>query len=124
LAQTILLIDQEYYTSDLIKTYLRADGWTVDHTLEPSEALKFIAENKRYNVIITDLVLPSITGFDLYRKIRQYDDQVKFMFLLNIMSSEVLRLMGSLDRNDIIKKDPLSINEVIWKVRATFMNSH
>lgn len=39
------------------------------------------------------------------------------MFLLAI-SSEAIRLMGSLDREDVIRKEPLSINEVIYKVRA------
>jgi hypothetical protein len=44
------------------------------------------------------------------------------MFLLSA-SSEALRLMGSLDRKDVIKKEPLSINELIHKVRAAFTNS-
>jgi hypothetical protein len=39
------------------------------------------------------------------------------MFLLSV-SVEAIRLMGSLDRSDVIKKEPLSINEVIGKVRA------
>jgi hypothetical protein len=43
------------------------------------------------------------------------------MFLLSV-SREALKLMGSLDREDVIKKEPLSINEVICKVRA-FTNS-
>ena len=31
---------------------------------------------------------------------------------------DALKLMGSLERNDVIKKEPLSMNEVIVKVRA------
>ena len=44
------------------------------------------------------------------------------MFLLKA-SIEELRLMGSLDRKDVIKKEPLSINEVIAKVRAAFTSN-
>jgi len=101
--------------------YLRADGFAVDHTPDPSEALKFASQMK-YQIVITDLVMRGMTGLDLYREIRSYDGEVRFMFLLSI-SSETLKLMGSLDRSDVIKKEPLSINEVICKVRAAVTNS-
>ncbi|MGH9991930.1 MAG: response regulator [Nitrososphaera sp.] len=120
--QTILLVDQKHSTANLMKTYLRADGFSVDHTPDPSEALKFASQMK-YEVVITDLVMRGMTGIDLYREIKStYDSRIIFMFLLSV-SSEALRLMGSLERNDVIKKEPLSINEVISKVRAAVTNS-
>ncbi|OLC24386.1 MAG: hypothetical protein AUJ08_05515 [Thaumarchaeota archaeon 13_1_40CM_3_50_5] len=119
--QPILLVDQKPNTATLMATYLRADGFSVDHTPDPSEALKFASEMK-YRVVITDLVMRGMSGLDLYREIRSYDDEVRFMFLLSV-SAEALRLMGSLDREDVIKKEPLSMNEVISKVRAALTNS-
>jgi DNA-binding response OmpR family regulator len=121
LQQTILLVDQKPNTAALMSTYLRADGFSVDHTPDPSEALKFASQIK-YEIVITDLVMRGMTGLDLYREIRSYDGEVRFMFLLSV-SSEALRLMGSLERGDVIKKEPLSINEVICKVRAALTNS-
>jgi DNA-binding response OmpR family regulator len=121
LSQTILLVDQKPNTATLMTTYLRADGYAVDHTPDPSEALKFASQMK-YQVVITDLVMRGMTGLDLYREIRSYDGEVRFMFLLSV-SSETLKLLGSLDRDDVIKKEPLSINEVIGKVRAALTNS-
>lgn len=121
LRQTILLVDQKPNTASLMRTYLRADGFAVDHTPDPSEALKFASQMK-YRVVITDLVMSGMSGLDLYREIRSYDGEVRFMFLLAV-SSEAIRLMGSLDRHDVIKKEPLSINEVMYKVRAVLTNS-
>jgi len=66
--------------------------------------------------------MSGMSGLDLYREIRSYDGEVRFMFLLS-MSREEIRLMGSLDRDDVIKKEPLSINEVIFKVHAAVTNS-
>jgi DNA-binding response OmpR family regulator len=105
-----------------MSTYLRADGFSVDHTPNPSEALKFASQIK-YRIVITDLVMQGMSGLDLFREIRAYDGEVRFMFLLSL-SSDAIRLMGSLDRQDIIKKEPLSINEVICKVHAAVTNSH
>lgn len=106
-----------------MKAYLRADGFAVDHTPNPKEAVVF-AGITDYSLVITDLVMQGMTGIDLYREIRcTCDRQVTFMFLLRL-SSEELRLMGSLDRKDVIKKEPLSINEVIAKVRAAITSNH
>jgi DNA-binding response OmpR family regulator len=121
LSQTILLVDQKPNTATLMSVYLRADGFAVDHTPDPSEALKFASQMK-YRVVITDLVMRGMTGLDLYREIRSHDLEVRFVFLLSV-SSEAIRLMGSLDRDDVIKKEPLSINEVICKVRGALTNS-
>ena len=84
-------------------------------------ALKFASQMK-YQIVIADLVMRGMTGLDLYREIRSYDGDVRFMFLLSV-STEALRLMGSLDRGDVIRKEPLSINEVMHKVRAVLTNS-
>jgi DNA-binding response OmpR family regulator len=89
----------------------------VDYTPSPNEALRF-ASMIRYDMVITELVMEEMSGIDLYREIKRRTDQTHFMFLLR-MSAEAIRLMGSLERGDIIKKEPLSINEVIGKVKAT-----
>ena len=100
--QTILIVDQKPITAALMSTYLRADGFSVDHTPDPSESLKFASQIK-YRVVITDLVMRGMTGLDLYREIRSHDHEVRFMFLLSV-SSEALRLMGSFERGDVIKR--------------------
>lgn len=121
LNETILLVDQKPNTAALMSTYLRADGFSVDLTPDPSMALKFASQVK-YNIIITDLVMRGMSGLDLYREVRSYDGEVRFMFLLS-MSTDAIRLLGSLDRDDVIKKEPLSMNEVIYKVHAAITNS-
>lgn len=119
----VLLVDQKQSTAELVKTYLAADGYEVDHTPDPSEALEY-ASRSQYGVVVTDLVMSGgMSGIDLYREIKSHDGRVRFVFML-VLSADVLRLVGSLDRSDFIKKEPLSMNEVIRKVRiASFTNS-
>jgi DNA-binding response OmpR family regulator len=122
LSESILLVDQKQSTASLMKTYLRADGYTVHHTADPKEALLY-ATHAEYSLVITDLVMREMSGIDLYREIRcTCDREITFMFLLR-PSTQELALMGSLDRKDVIKKEPLSINEVITKVRAAITSS-
>jgi DNA-binding response OmpR family regulator len=122
LRESILLVDQKPSTANLMKTYLRADGYAVDHFVDPVEAVAY-AEHNDYSLVMTDLVMRGMTGIDLYREIRCCcDRQITFIFLLRA-SREELHLMGSFQRRDVIKKEPLSINEVIMKVRAAITNN-
>ena len=66
---SILLVDQKHSTANLMKTYLRADGYAVDHTPDPKEAVVF-ATHTDYSLVITDLVMRGMTGIDLYREIK------------------------------------------------------
>lgn len=111
-------MDQKRSTAELMKVYLRAERYSVDHTPNPEEALA-LAINAQYGVVITDLVMRGMTGIDLFRELRSQDVSARFVFLLT-PSGEALKLMGSLEREDVIKKEPLSMNEVICKVRAAF----
>lgn len=114
----ILLVDQKPGTAILMKTYLTAGGYDVDHTPDPEEAVE-LASQLHYRVVITDLVMRGMSGIDLYREIKSCNLQVSFVFLLT-PSADSLKLMGSLERDDVIKKEPLSMNEVMYKVRAAF----
>ncbi|WP_337863284.1 response regulator [Nitrososphaera sp.] len=121
MSTAILLVDQKESTAGIIRTYLKADGYKVSHTPDPQEAVD-LASRSRYGLVVTDLVMREMTGIDLYREIRLRDSQTRFLFMLapSVLSSaaEALMLMGSLERDDVIKKEPLSMNEVICKVRA------
>jgi DNA-binding response OmpR family regulator len=120
--RSVLLVDQKQSTAQLVKIYLRADGYEVDHASDPLEALQY-ASRSQYGVVVTDLVMSGMSGIDLYREIRSCDVHVRFVFMLSLYG-DALRLLGSLKRSDVIKKEPLSMNEVICKVRAAFTNSH
>ena len=99
-----------------MKIYLVTGGYAVDYTPSPTEALEFASE-VTYDMVITELVMKGMSGIDLYREIKPHSKETRFMFLLRL-SPESLKLMGSLDRSDVIKKEPLSINEVMGKVKA------
>ena len=114
--QTILLVDQQRATADLMRVYLTTDGYDVDYTPFPSEALRF-ATFVTYDLVITELIMQGMSGVDLYQKIKRRAEKTYFIFLLRV-SAENIRLVGSLERDNVIKKEPLSMNEVVGKVKA------
>ncbi len=67
----VLLVEDEAPLSRVIRAKLQSFGLTVDVAGDGLEALSMIAPNK-YNVVITDLMMPQLDGVELLQKIQDY----------------------------------------------------
>ncbi|MBW6488935.1 response regulator transcription factor [Sulfurimonas sp.] len=68
----VLLIEDDIDMQTLISDYLKNYNLHVDAFAKPLEALSSLEKNRdRYAVVVLDLMLPQIDGFDVCRKIRQ-----------------------------------------------------
>ena len=76
----ILLVDDEYDITLVVRLVFEENGFKVDSFTDSSEAL----ENFRaglYDVVILDVKMPEMDGFTLYEKIKKLDDKVIVCFL-------------------------------------------
>ena len=71
----ILAVDDEPVILDLIKEILCNDGHTVDTTTSANDALKMIKE-KRYDLLISDVKMPEMTGIELIKKVKKIDSEL------------------------------------------------
>jgi len=112
----ILLLDDE---ASLIKwlTYaLEQKGYVVHATTDPKDALAAIKKEK-FDLVISDIKMPEIDGFDFLRRVRGYYPRVPFIFITayGSMDSAINALR---DRaSDYILK-PFSIDELVVRVKA------
>jgi DNA-binding response OmpR family regulator len=105
----VLLVDDEPDLNLTLKIVLEENGFKVDSFTDPLLAL----ENFRgeaagmYELLILDMKMPGINGFELYRQIKKIDDKVKVCFLTaSEMYYEEFRkeLFPALDNNCYIQK--------------------
>jgi DNA-binding response OmpR family regulator len=76
----ILIVDDEYDLNLLFKMVLEDNGCKVDTFNDPIVALQnFVAGS--YDLLLLDIVMPKMNGFELYQKMRMLDDKVKVCFL-------------------------------------------
>ncbi len=68
----ILLIEDDLDMQELLKDYLKNYDFNVTAYANPLEALKELQENKNYDLVVLDLMLPNLDGFDVCKKIREY----------------------------------------------------
>ena len=76
----ILLVDDEPHVTYVIRTVLEANGFEVDSFNDPvlvSESYK----SDYYDLVILDIKMPEMDGFELYDRIRQKDQKTKICFL-------------------------------------------
>jgi DNA-binding response OmpR family regulator len=99
----VLLVDDEPDLNLTLKMTLEENGFKVDSFTDPLSALKnFKEEAGMYELLILDMKMPQMNGFELYRQIKKIDDKVKVCFLTaGEMDYEQFRkeLFPALDNN-------------------------
>ena len=79
----ILVVDDERDITSVIKKGLKSNGFEVDSYNDPVLALeKFRA--CIYDILIIDIKMPKMNGFELYKKMKEIDNKVKICFLTAI----------------------------------------
>ena len=112
---TILVVDDDRKTVDLIRLYLEKDGYRVLAAYDGRTALQ-IARNRRPGLIILDLMLPKVDGLDVCRLLRS-ESQVPII-MLTAKTTEDDKLTGlDLGADDYVTK-PFSPRELVARVRA------
>ena len=76
----ILLVDDEVDVISVFKMILEMNGYEVDAYTDPTSALDDFKPNF-YGLLLLDIRMPTINGFELYRKIRNIDDKVSVCFI-------------------------------------------
>ncbi len=71
--KTILVVDDEPRIIEIIKAYLEKEGYRVTVALDGKSALER-ARSERPNLIVLDLMLPNISGWDVCRTLRKDSD--------------------------------------------------
>jgi two-component system, OmpR family, response regulator ChvI len=76
----ILLVDDEVDVISVFKMILEMNGYEVDAYTDPTSALDDFKPNF-YGLLLLDIRMPTINGFELYRKMRNIDDMVPVCFI-------------------------------------------
>ena len=113
--QRILLVDDEPRICEVVANYLRRDGYEVAIAVDGESARSGLLEFKP-DLVVLDLMLPAVSGFELLTEIRRDGDLP--VILLTARAEESDRVAGlELGADDYVVK-PFSPRELVARVRS------
>ena len=115
----IAVVDDEVDITAVLKKGLEHHGFAVDIFNDPQAALASFKPGV-YDLMIIDIRMPKLNGFDLYRELRKKDSGVKVCFLtaFEIYYEEFRKMLPNVDVRAFIRK-PVSISSLVSQVNAT-----
>lgn len=115
LKKKILLVEDEESMAVGLEYNLTEEGYKTDWAKDGNEALKFINAN-RYDLIVLDIMLPYLNGFEIAAKVRESDPQMPILILTARTSAgdKVKGLESGAD--DYITK-PFHLKELLLRIK-------
>lgn len=114
--RSILIVDDEPMVRDVLTRYLAAEGFDVVAAEDGEEALERFAD-RAPALVLLDLMLPKVDGYEVFRRIRERGDGTP-VIMLTARGEETDRIVGlDLGADDYVAK-PFSPREVVARVRA------
>jgi two-component system, OmpR family, response regulator ChvI len=113
----ILIVDDEPDIISVFKMVLEMNDFEVDAYNDPSLALSNFKQNA-YGLVILDIRMPHINGFELYKKIRTIDDKVNvcFMTAFDDYRQEFKKSFPMLDELKCFIRKPNAIEDLVKHV--------
>ncbi len=113
----ILVVDDEHDLCEILQFNLTAAGYEVDTAHSGEEA--FNMDLPRYDLILLDVMMPGMSGFDLAKEMRKKETSASVpIIFLTALGDEDDKLHGfNLGADDYIPK-PFSLREVLARVKA------
>ncbi len=116
--ETILFVEDDQGVREFTGNALKSLGYTVLEAADAREAMKMINdENIRFDLLITDLVMPEISGKELADILVQKWDDLKILFTSGYTEDTIVH-NGVLDDGINFLHKPFSIRELSHKIRS------
>jgi DNA-binding response OmpR family regulator len=116
--QKILIVDDEPDITLSFKMILENNGFKVDAYNDPLEALNSF-EPSSYDLLLLDIRMPKLDGFQLYDELRKKDQAVKVIFITAFdVNYEALRKMYPHLRIESFVRKPVDSEHLIGAVRT------
>ena len=120
--KVVLVLDDEFDIVALLKHSLQKHGYQVFGFTDPLLALEhFMINSKDYSLVISDVRMPTMNGFEFIKKVREMLPSIKIFLMsaFDIDDSQYSKMLLPLKIDGYIQK-PISIKEIIHNIKEIF----
>jgi two-component system, OmpR family, alkaline phosphatase synthesis response regulator PhoP len=117
----ILLVEDEENIRDVVKLNLELEGYDVVETGDGREAINLFSE-QHFDLIVLDVMLPGLNGFDVCQQIRLNDTAIPIIFLTAKDSAQD-RIAGLKKGADDYLPKPFTLEELLIRIQNLLKRS-
>lgn len=115
---TILVVDDTPSELELMTRFLRESGFTVIVASDAKEAISKVSDHKP-DVVVTDVVMPGMSGFELCRTLKKSDATKKMPIVVCTSKNQDLdRLWGMKQGADVYITKPFTKDDLVKAVKS------
>lgn len=116
----ILVVEDDKFLRELLVRKLASEGFDVQNAIDATAAYAILAQRKP-NIILCDLILPEVSGFEILAHIKAdpKTTDVPVIILSNLGQKEDTDKAMALGAKDFMVKANFTLDEIVAKVRAT-----
>ncbi|MCX6757104.1 MAG: response regulator [Candidatus Nomurabacteria bacterium] len=118
----ILIAEDEIMYSKPLSLKLQNAGFEVKVAINGEEALNFI-KGEHFDLLLSDIVMPKMTGFELLEEIQKQDLKIPAIVLSNLGQAEDEKRARLLGIKEFLIKSNVSLVDVVNKVKS-FLNQN
>ena len=112
----ILVVEDEIYNFTLLKYIFEKEGQEIVWARNGEEAVALFRENKSFDLILMDIKMPVLNGYEATRQIRATDSTVPIIAVTAYAMSEDIQKCLDAGCNEVVTK-PLDRNEMLLLIR-------
>ena len=116
---SIMVVEDDAINREALTRILNKGGWKVIEAIDGPSAFELLKENKTPGMILLDLVLPEMNGFEFITRLRQNQEWKNIPIIINSAKELTLEERGRLqgDVEKIFKKGDVTCGELLQSVR-------
>ncbi len=111
----ILIVDDEPLIRDALAFKLTKDGYQVDTAEDGEKAIEMV-EGSTYDIIISDVMMPFVSGFELLKILKERGTEAPVLLLTSLNSENAVLKAFDLGADDFMTK-PFSPNELSVRIK-------
>lgn len=123
-AHKILIIEDETNLRKPLTLKLQAEGYETEVADNGDQAMEVLKTQKDFSLIILDLIMPQINGFEVLRRLKEQKYQIPILVLSNLGQAEDKdKIEYDMVRDYFVKSD-VTIRDVVDKTRELLSSNN
>ncbi len=115
----VLIVDDEPVNLQVLVNYLSLQNYSITQASNGQEALNLVANGFKPDLILLDVMMPKMTGYEVCKKLREHFSASELPVLMLTAKNQVSDMVEGFDNgaNDYLSK-PISKNELIARIKT------